>query len=164
MANDRSALAAENASGPNVSTDPGDYRHHVLETVRYDDLDTYRHVNNKVFLSYMEDARVRYYREAGGFTHQSSPVEGLVIAHSSIDYVASILYGDEVHVYTRCARIGTKSYEIHHLIEITRDGSRRTAAAARAIMVSVDPQTGASRPNTPDVVTAIRAYERTTPR
>ncbi len=51
-----------------VSRDPGRYRHHRHYSVRFGDLDLYRHVNNKAYLGWIEDARVRYLLDAGQFS------------------------------------------------------------------------------------------------
>mgnify|MGYP003489564718 CR=1 FL=1 len=61
--------------------------------VRFRDLDPLGHVNNAVFLSYMELARIRYFQrispdwlEEGHF----------VVARMEVDYLRPILLGDEV--------------------------------------------------------------------
>jgi len=142
-----------------VSQNPRDYRHVIYENVRYDDLDTYNHVNNKVFLSYIEDARVNYFRSVADISHLRAPVEGVVIARGEIDYLRSILYGDKVRVYSRCARIGTKSYEMHCLVQVERDSLILTVAIAKAIMVSIDPSTGKSIPHPPNLVEGMKSFE-----
>ena len=70
--------------------------------VRFRDLDPLGHVNNAVFLSYMELARIRYFQrispdwlEEGHF----------VVARMEVDYLRPILLGDEVFVGARTAAI-----------------------------------------------------------
>ncbi|MFP4152750.1 MAG: acyl-CoA thioesterase [Alkalispirochaeta sp.] len=103
-----------------VSRDRSEFRHRMRYSVRYDDLDTYRHVNNKAFLSYIEDARVRYLVDAGGFRHHQNrdtgETDGVMLVHSSIDYLAQIHPFETVDVFTRTARVGRSSITLHHLL------------------------------------------------
>ncbi len=142
-----------------ISTNTKDYRHCTEEKVRYDDLDTYNHVNNKAFLTYIEDSRVRYLRDVALFEDRASDLEGIVIARGEIDYLASILYGDRVKVYTRCSRIGSKSYELHSLITAERDKTEILAAKSRAIVVTIHRESGQSQENNQETVQAIRKFE-----
>lgn len=142
-----------------ISSNPQDYRHHVEHSVRYDDLDTYHHVNNKVFLSYIEDARVQYFDELVPELHSSKATTGIVIARSEINYLHSIHYGDRVYVYTKCFRIGTKSLEFHSIIVTTKKDQEQICAESRSIMVTIDLATGKSIPNLPELCQAIKTYE-----
>ncbi|MFW5643994.1 MAG: acyl-CoA thioesterase [Alkalispirochaeta sp.] len=103
-----------------VSRDRSEFHHCIRYSVRYDDLDTYRHVNNKAFLSYIEDARVRYLVDAGGFRHHqdrdTGETDGVMLVHSSIDYLAQIHPFETVDVFTRTARVGRSSITLHHLL------------------------------------------------
>jgi acyl-CoA thioester hydrolase len=142
-----------------ISSNPKAYRHRVEHSVRYDDLDTYHHVNNKVFLSYIEDARVQYFDELVPELHSSKATTGIVIARSEINYLHSIHYGDRVYVYTKCIRIGTKSLEFHSIIVTNKTGREQVCAESRSIMVTIDLATGKSTPNLPELCRAIKTYE-----
>jgi len=184
-----------------VSHDRTEYRHHMQYSVRYDDLDTYRHVNNKAFLSYIEDARVRYLVDAGGFRHHedddirqggdgrggsgTGTAAGIMVVHSSIDYLAQIHPFETVDVYTRTGRVGRSSITLHHLL-IARSPARdagttveesgrppdqtapagetnlraeRIAAVSITVLASVDLVSGTSRPNDTTLVARIDAFE-----
>lgn len=156
-----------------VSTDRSEYRHMQEYRVRYDDLDTYRHVNNKAFLSYVEDARVRYLVDAAGFSHHHHDTDGVMVVHASIDYRAQIHPFETVRVYTRTARIGDKSITLHHLItagparhmDLTDAGITehvRTAATSTTVLASVNMKENRSQNNSPAMVETIRAYEKGT--
>lgn len=142
-----------------VSKETADYSHEFAMSVRYDDLDTYRHVNNKKFLSFMEDARIAYLDNVGGFEHHKRDEYGVVIAHQAVDYWQVILYGDVVRVYTRCTRLGNKSMEFHHLLEVEREGERIAAAGGVTVLVSIDPRSGETISNDPTLIDRIRALE-----
>jgi acyl-CoA thioester hydrolase len=113
-----------------VSRDRASYRHQSQYTVRYDDLDTYRHVNNKSFLTFVEDARVRYLRDVMAFRHHEDAGTGVMVVHSSIDYLGQIMPFETVTVWTRCARIGRSSVELHHLVEAHGDNAEAASPAS----------------------------------
>ena len=164
-----------------VSRDPAWYRHAERYRVRFSDLDTYRHVNNKAFLGYVEDARVRYLVEVGGFDQHYQGEGGIMVVHVSIDYVSQINFFEEVRVLTRCSRLGNRSFTLHHLVlagpeapdrpagdatnradQVDRpagDSPGRVAATATTVFASVDMTAGRSRPNDPEMVARIREYE-----
>lgn len=96
--------------------------------VRFRDLDPLGHVNNSVYLSYMELARVRYFQrispdwlEEGHF----------VVARAEVDYLRPILLGQEVRVGVRALSLGRSSFRMEHLV--LAEGEE----AARGIMVLV---------------------------
>ena len=85
----------------------------VRVDVRFRDLDPLGHVNNAVFLSYMELARIRYFQrispdwlEEGHF----------VVARMEVDYLRPILLGDEVFVGVRTVGLGRSSLRMEHLV------------------------------------------------
>ena len=55
---------------PTVSDDPrdlpGEFKHRVRITVRFADTDAMGHVNNAVYLTYCEIARIRYWTDVTG--------------------------------------------------------------------------------------------------
>ena len=145
-----------------VETSPENYRHVQTYRVRYGDLDTYRHVNNKAFLTFVEDARVHYLIDAAGFTHHQDEREGVMVVHASIDYMAQIHPFEHVRVYTRTALIGEKSITLHHLI-MAGPQEPRVAAVSVTVLASVDLKTNSSRTNSPAMINAITTFEKLPP-
>ncbi len=102
--------------------------------VRYADLDTLQHVNNASYLSYLEEARIEYIEKVWDFDKKTLDF-GVVVAHISIDYIAPILITDELKVYTRCVKIGTKSFTFESVF-ITND--QQIAAKSNVVLVTVN--------------------------
>lgn len=138
-----------------VSRDHRSYRHHHLYTVRFADLDLYRHVNNKAFITWVEDARVRYLHKAAGFTRGFEGPHGMMVAHMAMDYLQQVHPFEEITVSSRCAHIGTKSITLHHLL--TRE--RTPVATGVTVFVAVDMETGRSRENDSALAQRIRTFE-----
>ncbi len=113
--------------------------HHVEIAVRWRDLDAFGHVNNAVYLSYLEVARVALWRSRmGGRDARDIP---FVVARVEIDYRSAIELGETVRVELACESVGRRSFTL--VYRILAGG--RLAAEARSVQVCVD-RSGATIP------------------
>ena len=103
--------------------------------VRYRDLDPQGHVNNAVYLTYLESARLGYYQAVGIWKHEETPQTGMVVAHNQIDYLAPIFLGESVRVGVRTDEMGRKSLRMTFQIE---KGDGAVAAQGASVMVAYD--------------------------
>ena len=102
------------------------------EHVRFRDCDSMGHVNNAVYSTYLEQARIGVLGSLGDF----------ILARVEIDFRAELRAGEEVKVHSRCAHVGTKSFHLDHVI--SADG--RVVAEARSVLVGYDYERGTSVP------------------
>jgi len=109
-----------------------DWPHVRLERVRFRDCDAMGHVNNAVFSTYLEEARIGV---LGGLTP-------FILARVEIDFRSQLRAGDEIEVGTRVSRIGTKSFDLEHVIA----ADERVVAEAKSVLVSYDYGRGESVP------------------
>ena len=100
------------------------------ERVRFRDCDAMGHVNNAVYSTYLEESRIGVLGGLGDF----------ILARVEIDFRDELRAGEQVEVRTRCPRVGTKSFELEHVI--SADG--RVVAEARSVLVSYDYARGES--------------------
>ena len=100
------------------------------EHVRFSDRDALGHVNNAVYSTYLEEARIGV---LGGLTD-------FILARVEIDFRSELRHADEVVVRSRLDRIGTKSFDLRH--EIHADG--HLVAEAISVLVAYDYSRGAS--------------------
>jgi acyl-CoA thioester hydrolase len=109
--------------------------------IRWRDVDAYGHVNNAVFLNYLEEARDRLVESL--FGEQSWD---FVIARVAIDYRSELNQKDR-EVVVRCGvtGFGTSSVRIAERV-LAADG--RLSAESESVVVARDPETGRSRPLT----------------
>jgi acyl-CoA thioester hydrolase len=109
--------------------------------IRWSDLDSSQHVNNAVYLSYLEEVRTAWLDEA---LRNAGAVMDFVLAHVEIDFKRELTL-DDTAVVARCtlARVGTSSIRTAEEI-LTERGE--LAARAEAVVVARAPATGASRP------------------
>jgi acyl-CoA thioester hydrolase len=100
------------------------------ERVRFRDCDAMGHVNNAVFSTYLEEARIDV---LGG-------LRPFILARVEIDFRSQLRAGEEIEIGTRCSRVGTKSFDLEH--QIRADG--RVVADARSVLVAYDYETESS--------------------
>jgi acyl-CoA thioester hydrolase len=109
--------------------------------IRWRDVDAYRHVNNAVYATYLEECRDEWLDAA---LVGVGDAWDYVLARVAIDFRRELTQDDDV-VLVRCrlARIGTSSLTLAEEIR-TLDGE--LAAEAEAVVVARDRETGRSRP------------------
>jgi len=108
------------------------FRSHAVLKVRYRDLDTFNHVNNAVYPSYMEFGRLDYmHRHLQGLIDWKE--KGFILGTNHIVHLAPLHLFDEVHIYTGVGRIGNRSVTFVNLIT---NGKGETVATAYSILVA----------------------------
>lgn len=101
--------------------------------LRFRDLDMLGHVNNAVYLSWMELGRMAF--SDAIWPHIDWKKEGFILAHVSIDYLEPVFLTDKVRVYMRAGKVGTKS--VHLECVITKDDGKGERPAAKGLNIIV---------------------------
>ncbi len=99
-----------------------DFKFKIPIKVRYADLDAQWHVNNTKFLTYMEQARFEYLYNLGLFDAKSFLDLRMIIADEHISFKAPIVLTQKISVYTRTAKIGSKSITFEYEIRDEETG------------------------------------------
>jgi len=107
---------------------------HPLE-IRFSDLDQMGHVNHAKYFTYMEMARVLYVRDVLDWSGGRDP-EGAIMARIDCDFRVPLTLGDPIRVYARVARIGSKSFDVEHVI--VRESDQVEAARGTGVLVGFD--------------------------
>ena len=102
--------------------------------VRFSDTDALGHVNNAVYLSYLESARVDYLRELLG----AKKIEelGVIIARIEIDYKSPAFHHETMRVGCRVYELGGSSIKMDYRVEDKATG--RLVALAKSVLVTYD--------------------------
>lgn len=109
--------------------------------IRWRDQDAYGHVNNAVYLTYLEEVRDEWLERALG---DSGDAWSYVTARVAIDFRRELTQDDDAIVARLwLTRIGTSSVTTRE--EIVTVGGE-LAAEAEAVLVARDTETGRSRP------------------
>jgi acyl-CoA thioester hydrolase len=110
--------------------------------IRFRDVDAFGHVYHAEFLTLLDEARTRWFRDVLRIGNPSD----YVLARVEIDYVSPLVLGDEaVSATFEVERVGTSSLTLAEAMR-ARDG--RVVSRGRAVAVLRDVESGASRPLT----------------
>ena len=112
------------------------YAYSVPVSVRWRDIDAFRHVNNAAIVSYLETARAEMWHE---YFQGSDPMDiPFVISRLEVDYQRPIRLYDRVLVGLRAADITRSSFAFEYLIEV----EGLPAVVARTLQVCIRHETG----------------------
>jgi acyl-CoA thioester hydrolase len=106
--------------------------HH--ETVRFRDVDAMGHVNNAVYATYLEQARIAFLSPGG------AEVENMILARLEIDFRSPARSGETLEITVVPSRVGTKSFGLDYVVS-ARD---RVVAEAKSVIVAYDYEHGRS--------------------
>ena len=130
---------------------------HRLE-VRFRDCDPMGHVNNAVYLTYLEQARFSHWRALWGFRKlsrptgaaggETEPTPGVILARVEIDYRSQARDGDVLEVRLGVSAIGRTSFSYDYEIV---DQAGRIVAMAKSVQVMYDYTAGTPVP-VPDYI------------
>ncbi len=130
----------------------------ALLSVRWGDLDSYSHVNNAAYLTYLEESRLRWLESLPEpwYHEHCAPV----LASSHLEFRRSIAWPEELIVETRAARVGNSSLTLAHRIVSARDAGTLYLEAT-IVMVWIDRASGAAVP-LPDGVRRAASVQSST--
>lgn len=114
--------------------------HEVRIDIRWRDIDAYGHVNNAVYLNYLEEARDAWVQKVLG---PLADTWDFVLARVAIDF-RNELKQDDGAVVVRCSLDSLGRSSVRTREEVLKlDGS--VSAEAASVIVARDPATGRSR-------------------
>lgn len=113
------------------------FKHVTRPEIRFVDLDLFGHVNNAHYLTYFEQARVKYFDDIVGWKYALSK-QGIILARVEVNYVMPVLLRDEVLVQTRCSRIGNKSFDLDYRLVKVEKEKEVLLADGISVMVAFD--------------------------
>ena len=114
--------------------------------VRFRDCDALGHVNNAVYLTYLEQARFAHWQRLTG---TSGIPRTFIIARVECDYRAQATVGDRLVVRLKVAAVGNSSFTFEY--EISNGRTRAVVATARTVQVMYDYTAGRPVPIPDDV-------------
>ena len=141
---------------------PGDFAHRREIQVRFADTDAMGHVNNAVYLTYCEIARITYWTDVTGEPVRlgSTGAESLILAEARISYRAPAFHGETITVETRAVRIGRSSFVLEHRLTACIPGTdARLVATSESVLVRYDYSRDAPVALSEPFIAAIEGFE-----
>ncbi|WP_300507609.1 thioesterase family protein [uncultured Duncaniella sp.] len=132
------------------------FRHHLPLQMRFNDIDLLGHLNNSVYLTFMDLAKARYFEEVNG-----GPVDirtmGVVIVNINANFCIPTFFHEQIEAETAVVAIGEKSITLEQRIYSVPD--RQVKCSCRTVMAGFDIRTNTSIPISEEWVKKFEAYE-----
>ena len=114
------------------------HRHLSRFEARSYEIDSYRHLNNGVYLAWLEHARLQFL-ESLGFSYDlfADRRQWIVVARTEIDFRAPLHVGDAVEVSTEVIALGRSTARFRQAMRRLRDGAPQEPPACEALTVMV---------------------------
>ncbi len=102
-------------------------------------MDAYGHVNNVIYLQYLEEARVDMFAIHALRSGIDRLARGVVVARHEIDYKLPIVFRTEpILIETWVERLGHAAFTLGYEVVDDLSGERRVCARAASVMVPYD--------------------------
>ena len=93
--------------------------------IRFGDIDAMGHVNNAVYLTFFEQARIHFFQVLADGKWDWNK-HGILVAKNEINYVLPVFLTDKIDIRVSCTHVGNKSftvtYEIYRGTELCAKG------------------------------------------
>jgi len=122
---------------------------------RFRDTDAMGHINNAVYVTYLEVARQEYWR---AFKRDDNyRVVPFILARVEVDFRSEALMHETLELCIRCAYVGRKSFAFDYVIREL--GSQRLVVAAKSVQVFYDYALKQSIPCPDDLRQRLESFE-----
>ena len=125
-------------SSPRVTLPEKPFRHWLDVQTRFTDNDMLGHINNNVYFTFLDLAKLRYFSDIAGHAIRVTDLR-MVVANVNIDFIAPAYLDEQLRVWTTIVRVGNRSLTIEQRIVNFRTGE--TKCVARTVMAGFDPAT-----------------------
>lgn len=139
-----------------LETEKAKFKFKMKLDIRWSDMDEMRHVNNAVYLTYFEQARVYYFQESCQWDWKEI---GVILANSHVEYLRPVVFPNPTFVYVRTSKLGNKSFEIQYIITSFANGVEQLTTTGYSTMVMFDYKTQGSVAMPDYLKERIKTYE-----
>ena len=122
--------------------------------VMYRDLDTNNHVNNAVFNTYFEEARINFITTIPEFIKGLEEKKSFVLVKCTIEYLKPIIYPSKLLIGSGCTEVGNSSIEALQAIYDADSHQLLSVALTKGVWFNLNTQ----RPERIPEIADIDAY------
>ena len=144
------------SSNPRVPKAEQPFRHCMPMQIRFTDIDMMGHLNNNVYLTFMDLAKIDYFT-----TLRPGEVDmnnlNMVVVHIDVDFYHPTFFGQEVDVWTTVTSVGHRSLHMEQRVVDRHSGE--TKCIGRVVMAGFVRHTNTSLPIADEWVEALQRYE-----
>ena len=109
--------------------------------IRFSDCDMMGHVNNAVYLSYIEMARIHYFTHLFG-TDRDWKKNGILVRKNEIEYIRPVLFRDDASIVAYITHIGNSSFVMAYELQVGEE----VYTKAQSVLVYFNSETQKSSP------------------
>jgi acyl-CoA thioester hydrolase len=132
------------------------FRHVAPLQPRFNDFDVLGHVNNSVYLQFMDLGKVSYFEAVTGGALDMSHI-AVAIVNININFFSQAMMNEPLVVATACVKISQRSFTLEQRIINPETGDVKCAATT--VMAAFDRKTLTSTLLAPEWVAALTRYE-----
>lgn len=130
----------------------------ITQEVHWGDMDAFQHVNNKVYFRYFEDVRLAYLQKIGSLDHMKATKSGPILASTSCNFRAPVLYPDTLHIATRTKDLQAKRVAMEYVVY--SEQQQKIVADGEGLIVYFDFVSGKSIEIPEVIASEIKALQR----
>ena len=131
--------------------------HETTISIRWGDMDPYRHINNTAYFRYMEQARIEWITSLGFSC--TAEKEAMIMVNGFCNFYKQVSFPASLRVSTFVGQIGNSTVDLINtmeLIETNTDQEPVVCAAGGATMVWVDLEKNKSMPWPESILKVLR--------
>ncbi len=129
---------------------PNQFPHWMTIPIRFRDLDPLNHVNNAIFSTYYEEARINFIRDVPAFSEQMKNNFSFVLANIEIDFVNPVEYPADLLIGTGIKKLGNSSITSFQAIYTSDNKELISVATAHGVWFNLSEQRPSRVPDIPD--------------
>lgn len=129
---------------------PDSFAHWTELTVRFRDLDALNHVNNAVFNTYFEEARINFINEIPEFKKSMSEGKSFMLVHIELDYIKPIELHETILVGTSVEEYGNTSIKGFQAIYSKGNSELKAVAKTTGVWFDLNTNKPTKLPEIPD--------------
>jgi acyl-CoA thioester hydrolase len=127
--------------------------------VAWGDMDAFQHVNNTVYLRWMESARIAYFERLELANRMLGEGIGPILARTEIDYRRPVTYPDTVTIAVGVTRVGSSSFAMSYTLTSEKQGGA-VVAEGHTVQVLINYGTGEKVPLDAEMRQRIEALQQ----
>lgn len=144
------------SDNPRVPAAQHPFRHVVDIQTRFSDIDILGHINNNVYFSYMDLAKVAYIDTISEGSMTVSDIRSVVV-NVNCDFYEPAYFKEPLQVWTAVTSVGNRSFVIEQRVVNADNG--RTKCIGRTTLAGFDPATARGADLDPVLTAAVAAFE-----
>jgi acyl-CoA thioester hydrolase len=131
--------------------------HETIISIRWGDMDSYRHINNTVYFRYMEQARIEWITSLGFSC--TAEKEAMIMVNGFCNFYKQVSFPASLRVSTFVGQIGNSTVDLINTMELIETNTHQepvVCAAGGATMVWVDLEKNKSMPWPESILKVLR--------